>query len=209
MLPPGGTHYTITCISLRNLIALAWKVNSDNIEGGDAHALDASYDLTAVTPGTEPWTPDTISPMLRQLLVERFHVAVHPGTKQVSGYELVVAKGGPKLKPSDADVIKQGHEAGDSAETFLYPGHIHSSGVSIYGFAGLLSSPAHAPVVDHTGIPGVFKIDLYSAPDNNGESEDPDFFTAVQEQMGLRLQPAKVSVDTLVVDHADNEPTAN
>lgn len=209
MLPPGGTHYAVTCLTLRDLIAMAWKLHPDYIQGGDAHALDTYYDLTAVTPGDQPWTRDTIPPMLRQLLIERFHVVVHPGTKQVSGYALVVAKGGPKLKPTDVDVMQQGQKAGEPFQNFLYPGYIHSPGANLDVVAALLGAAARGTVVDRTGISGVFMIDLHYAPENSTESDFPDFFTAVQEQLGLKLQPEKVSVNTLVVDHADSEPTAN
>ena len=209
MLPPGGTHYAVTCVPLRVLIAMAWKLQPDNIEGGDGHALDTAYDLTAVTPGPTPWTQDTVRPMLRQLLVERFHVAVHAGTKQVSGYALVVAKGGSKLKPSDVDATTQGKKAGEAFQNFLMPGYIHSPGADLSLIAGLLSAAAREPVVDHTGISGAFKLDLHFAPENSSDSNYPDFFTAVQEQLGLKLQPEKVSVDTLVIDRMDSQPTAN
>jgi uncharacterized protein (TIGR03435 family) len=209
ILPPGGTHYAITCVTLRNLIALAWKVHPDNIQGGNAHVLDTYYDLSAVTPGGQPWTYDVIRPMLRELLIERFHVAVHSGTKQVSGYALVVAKGGSKLKQSDFDAAQQGQKAGESSQNFLMPGYIHGRGANLTAIAGLLSSPAHATVVDHTGISGVFNVDLKFAPENSSDSNLPDFFTAIEEQLGLKLQAEKVTVDTVVVDHVDSDPTPN
>lgn len=208
-LPPGGIHYAVTCVTLRNLIAMAWKVQPDNIQGGNAHVLETFYDLSAVTPGGQPWTHDVIPPMLRQLLTERFHVAVHPGTKQVSGYALVAAKGGLKLKPSDVDATQQGQKAGESSQNFILPGYIRGRGVNLSHIASLLSLPAHATVVDHTGIPGVFNVDLKFAPENSSDSNLPDFFTAIEEQLGLKLQAEKVTVDTVVVDHVDSEPTPN
>jgi uncharacterized protein (TIGR03435 family) len=209
MLPPGSTHYAVSCVTLRNLIAMAWKLHPDNIQGGDAQALDTYYDLTAITPGGQPWARDDIPPMLRQLLTERFHVAVHTGEKQVAGYALIVAKGGPKLKPSDFDVTQQGQKAGESFKNFIMPGHIQGRGANLGVIASLLSAPAHATVVDRTGIAGVFNIDLQFAVENSGDSTLPDFFTAVEEQLGLKLQPEKVTVNTLVIDHTDRSPTPN
>ncbi len=76
----------------------------------------------------------------------------------------------------------------------------------------LLSAVLHAPVVDHTGLSGVFNIDLSHTPDGGAENENsnlPTFFTAVEEQLGLKLQVEKVSVKTVDVDHLSAEPAAN
>jgi uncharacterized protein (TIGR03435 family) len=215
MLPPGGTHYEVTCLPLRVLIAMAWKLNPEYIQGGDAQALDNYYDIRATTPDGEPWAPDNIPPMLRQLLEERFHIAAHGGTKQVSGYGLIVAKGGSKLKPVDVDVALLGQKAGESSHNFLMPGRIQGRGTDLGGIASLLSASIHAPVVDHTGINGIFNVDLHFAPENGTESNlsnfstAPDFFTAIEEQLGLKLHPEKVTIDTLVIDHVDRSPTPN
>lgn len=147
--------------------------------------------------------------MLRQLLMERFHIAAHSGTMQISGYALVVAKGGSKLTPSETDTTQQGHKAGESYQNYILPGYIHSPGANLDVITGLLSSPAHATVVDSTGISGVFKVDLHFSPEGSTESNWPDFFTAVKDQLGLELKPKKVSVKSLVIDHVDDEPTAN
>jgi uncharacterized protein (TIGR03435 family) len=207
MLPPGGTQYAITCIPLRGLIAMAWKINPNNIQGGDAHVLDTFYDLRASTAADARWTPETIGPMLQQLLTERFHIVFHSGTKQVSGFGLVVAKGGSKLKPAATDSGQQGWKAGEPSRNFIAPGQIQGRGVDVRTIAALLSAAAHATVVDHTGITGVFNVDLRFAPDNSTDQTLPSFFTAVEEQLGLKLQPEKVSVNTLVLDHVDAAPT--
>ena len=207
-LPPGGTQYATTCTTLRELIAMAWKTHPDNIQGGDAAALNTLYDVRAVTPG-QPWTRKSISPMLRRLLIERFHIAAHPGTKQVTGYALVVAKGGPKLTPAEFEEADREHKAGEGFHNYIMEGHIHSPGANLGTVASLLSSAAHAIVVDQTGISGSFKIDLHYAFGDNSDSNLPDLFIAVQEQLGLKLQPEKVTINTLVIEHTDSEPTAN
>jgi uncharacterized protein (TIGR03435 family) len=209
MLPPGGKQYAITCFTLRDLIAMAWKLHPDNIQGGDAHALAMYYDLRATVPDGQPWTRNSIQPLLRQLLIDRFHIEVHSGTKQISGYGLIVAKGGAKLKPANFDATQQGLKAGEAFQNYIIPGSIQGRGANLIVIASLLSSPAHATVVDHTGIPGVFNIDLHFAYEGANETNLPDFFTAVEEQLGLKLRPEKVTVDTLVIDHIDSEPTPN
>jgi len=209
ILPSGGKQYAITCLPLRVLIAMAWKIHPDNIQGGDAQGLGTYYDVRATVPDGQLWTHDTIPPMLRQLLIDRFHVEVHRGTKQISGYGLFVAKGGAKLKPSDFDATKLGIKAGESFKNYIIPGSVQGRGANLAVIATLLSSPAHAVVVDHTGIPGVFDVDLHYAYEGASESDLPDFFTAVEEQLGLKLKPEKITVDTLVIDHVDSEPAPN
>ena len=209
LLPPGGKQYAITCLPLRVLIAMAWKVHPDNIQGGDGQALGTYYDVRATVPDGLLWTQDTIPPMLRQLLIDRFHVEVHRGTKQISGYGLFVAKGGAKLKPSDSDATKLGIKGGESFKNYIIPGSIQGRGVNLTVIASLMSAPAHAVVVDHTGIPGVFNVDLHYAYEGASESDLPDFFTAVEEQLGLKLKPEKITVDTLIIDHVDSEPAPN
>jgi uncharacterized protein (TIGR03435 family) len=209
ILPPGGKQYAVTCLPLRVLIAMAWKVYPDNIQGGDGKALGTYYDVRATVPDGQLWTNDTIPPMLRQLLIDRFHVEVHRGTKQISGYGLYLAKGGSKLKPSDFDATKLGIKAGEGFQNYIIPGSVHGRGVNLAAIASLLSSPAHAVVVDRTGISGVFNVDLHYTYEGAGASDLPDFFTAVEEQLGLKLEPEKITVDTLVIDHVDSEPTPN
>jgi uncharacterized protein (TIGR03435 family) len=209
MLPPGGKQYAITCLTLRDLIAMAWQLHPDNIQGGDAHALATYYDVRATIPDGQRWTSDTIPPMLRRLLADRFHVEVHRGTKQVSGYALIVAKGGSKLKPVGLDSTQQGQKAGQPSPNYIVPGSVHGHGADLSLVASLLSSPAHATVVDRTGIRGIFDFDLHFAFEGGSDPNLRDFFGAVEEQLGLKLRPEKISVDTLVIDHADSRPTEN
>ena len=205
LLPPGGTQYAITCATLRNLIGLAY--GTSYIEGG-GKALDTYYDVRAST-GEKPWTQESIRPMMRQLLVQRFHLVVHDATGERSGYRLLIAKGGPKMQLVSAESIPKGQRAGEPSQNFIYPGQVQGRGVDSRGIVGLLSAILHAPVTDATGLKGVFNIDLRYAPDNSTESNLPSFFTAVEEQLGLKLQPARVIVDTIVIDHVDSEPTPN
>lgn len=145
--------------------------------------------------------------MLRNLLAERFHVAVHPGTKQVSGYVLLVAKGGSKLKPSMLAAAQQGHKAGQSFGNSLLPGYIRGRGVDLNMIASLLSAKADAMVIDQTGISGAFDIDLHFADQVGAESDWPPFSLALEQQLGLKLQPQRVTINTLVIDHVDSGPT--
>ncbi|HUZ95443.1 MAG TPA: TIGR03435 family protein, partial [Edaphobacter sp.] len=72
--------------------------------------------------------------------------------------------------------------------------------------AGLLGIPAGGPVVDRTGLKGFYDLSLHFAPVDAKDSDLPDFFTAVEEQLGLKLKPAKVPAKFLVVDSVDPKP---
>lgn len=214
MLPPGGTQYAVSCVTLKNLIAIAYK--SDRIEGGGP-ALDAYYDFRATVPGDKPWTNESVAPMMKQFLIERFHLAVHPGKRELPGYAIVLARSGDKLHSTAPDRAAQGQKAGESSANFIAPGYVQGRGIDSKSIAVLLSAALHVPVVDHTGLTGLYNVDLRyapdslsnSSPDNESDSNLPSFFTALEEQLGLRLQSQKVDVDTVVVDHVDLEPTPN
>jgi uncharacterized protein (TIGR03435 family) len=206
MLPPGGTQYALGCVTLRNLIAIAY--GTSYIDRGGS-ALDAYYDVRATTPGGVPWTYDTVRPMMQQLLRERFHLSTHTGTREISGYGLFVTKGGSKLQPVVPESVAQGQKAGEPSQNFFYPGHVQGRGMKPSEVASLFSTVEKVPVVDHTGLSGTFNVDLSYAPDNSTDSELPSFFTAIEEELGLKLKPEKVMVDTLVIDHVDDAPTPN
>ena len=140
--------------------------------------------------------------MVQALLDERFHLRVHWEWKDRGVYVLSVAKGGVRIKPA-ADP-KHGSMS-------FSQGHMDGKGVPVSFLATLLELPAERTIVDKTGLDGVYDFDLRFAPrDNPGgtASNDPDFFTAVQEQLGLKLQSTHASVPVLVVDHVE-PPTPN
>jgi uncharacterized protein (TIGR03435 family) len=214
MLPPGGSQYALTCVTLRNLIGLAYK--TERIEGGGP-ALDSFYDLRATVPGDKLWTTESVAPLMKQLLSERFHLVVHQGKRELPGYALVLAKSGAKLAVTEPDRAAEGQKAGESSANFIAPGAVKGSSVNSGGIASLLSMAVHAPVTDHTNLTGLYNFALRysrgSEPNSSftpeSDSRLPTFFTAIEEQLGLKLQPQKVMVETFVVDHVDSEPTEN
>lgn len=205
MLPSGSAQYAITCVSLRVLIQIAYDTRY--VDGGGS-ALDNFYDVRATLPDGKTWTPEGTRPMLQHLLEERFHLVAHGGKRQLSGYDLVVAKGGPRLHavPAPASL---GQKAGEPSANFIMADRIQGRGVGASSIATLISVAVHAPVVDRTGLTGTYNLDLKFAPDNDPDPNAPSLFTAVEEQLGLQLKAQKITVDTLVIDHADESPTPN
>jgi uncharacterized protein (TIGR03435 family) len=152
--------------------------------------------------------------MLQTLLAERFKLLVHLETKIVPGYALVLAKSGPKLtKAKDPETTQIG--GGGSA------GRTRFAGASMKQLAAALSFSLGQPIEDKTGVEGAFDFDLEYAQDERGvpsmgERADqkaadplPSFFTALQEQLGLKLEARKIPVELVVVDHAEKVPTEN
>ena len=144
------------------------------------------------------------------LLTDRFHVFVHRETRQLPVYALVVAKGGPKLAASDPN-------DGKSQSLRVLPprdlARFTAVKMDFPWFINLLGGELNLPVVDKTGITGVYDITLSYTPQRLLDA--PDYagngisvFTAIQQQLGLKLEAAKGPVEVLVVDHAE-KPSAN
>lgn len=209
--------------TLKDLILLAYHVQDFEVTGGPAWIDSDLYDIDAKAD-----RPPTASPQfanlqwrrLQTLLHDRFNLAIHRETRELPVYELTVAKGGLKVQPAtctqritgDTNIApdkKQSDYCGPAASG---RGRIEASGAGMAFLADMLSNQLSRPVVDKTGIPGDFQIHLAYVPDAPTVSSTadlgPDIFTAIQVQLGLKLQPAKGPVEVLVIDHVER-PTEN
>lgn len=145
--------------------------------------------------------------MMQALLADRFKLKFHKETRDLPIYNLVAAKGGPKIEPTP-----QGKGTGYS----MGPGKITGNGIELDSLAFSLSNEIGRIIVNQTGLSGGYNIDLKWQPDAmqagaNSSSVDPplpDLFTALQEQAGLKLEPAKGPVDVYVIDHVE-KPSEN
>jgi len=196
-------------ISLKILIAIAYRFDSRLIQGGPAWLDDQLYDLAAKLPAGS--SKDRVPAMLQTLLAARFQLAVHRETKDQRVYFLLVGKKGPRLKQAQ----KPGAEnpdvqqvRGDRLPVSVLRNRIVGHAMPMQQLAAVLAGPAGYQVVDRTGIAGAFDIDLKWTPDNSNGT-GPSLFTAIQEQLGLRLEPGRAPVEILVVDHAERIPTEN
>ena len=153
---------------------------------------------------------------LQPLLVTRFNLQFHHETRERPTYSLVVAKHGPKLhkaRPGETypNGIRGPDGTGGSGESTVTPGKIVLRGSSLSGLASLLSSQGLShPVVDKTGLTDIYDITLRWSPDDIGSSDAslPSLFTALQEQLGLKLEYNKNPIDVIVIDHIE-KPSAN
>jgi uncharacterized protein (TIGR03435 family) len=187
--------------SLEELLLWAYNVKEYQIAGPEwLSAPDApAYDITAKFPPDTPRKDVRI--MLQTLLAERLKVAVHKENRTLTGYKLVVARNGPaNLHPAE----------GRSTETMSAGGRVTAKHVSVAEWAYQLSRNLERPVIDATGIAGYFDFKLNYEPKLDQETDTrPSLFTALQEQLGLKLESAKVPVEMVVVDHAERIPAAN
>jgi uncharacterized protein (TIGR03435 family) len=203
--------------TLKLLIAAAYDLNPKTVSGGPAWMDDSRYNIEAVTPGSTRPSHDEQMMMLRALLVERFGLKFHREDKVFSIYELQVAKGGPKLKAS-ASAADEPAVVGPGV---VYPQKVVLPGrnATVGALASLLQRAIlDRPVVDKTGLSGRYDFDLDWAPDETQfgggvptateAATSPPLFEAMQQELGLKLEPVRGPVSTLVVDQAE-KPTAN
>jgi uncharacterized protein (TIGR03435 family) len=207
---------------LAGFVAAAYGVHPDRVSGLPAWAQEARYDVELKV------APEDMEAyrhlrgkqqmlMLRAVMADRFKLQAHVVPKEFPIYELVVAKDGPKLHQAKAgDTYADGLKMPDGTPmagsgATMGRGSFRGQQVTIDGILETLRGATGRRVVDKTGLSGQYDISLRWLPDNgpapmlNGEPDTslPTIFTAVEEQLGLKLQPAKGLEDTLVVDHIE------
>jgi uncharacterized protein (TIGR03435 family) len=201
-----GSRMTGTASTLLDLITVAYGVKYDQVSGGPGWIRSEHYDLTAKAEGEQAITKEEARQMLQQLLSDRFQLKIHREPKEVPVYALVVGKSGSKLKETAADT--PGNNVTRASSNGM---HIEASRGTMEHLARQLSGSAGRPVVDRTGLSGYYAYKFEWFPVNPTAEADPDrpsLFTAIQEQLGLRLEPSKAPFDMLIIDSAA-KPTAN
>ncbi len=210
----GPRIFTSNNHTLKEDIAFAYTVSPELISGGAPWIGSKRYDIVGVTPGDARLPDEQTQLMFQTLLAQRFKLEFHREQKEVAVYYLVLGSNALKLKESTASHDK-GHTLfihSLTPEAYNLP----ARNTNMAEFAVLLQRVVlNSPVVDRTGLSGKFDFDLQwarlgtefgrnrpPAPAGGDTADAPDFFTAIQ-QLGLKLEPAKSIVETLVIDHAD------
>ncbi len=225
---------TLKSVPLRVMISVAYKTRPSQIIGGPSWTDSAMFDVQGKAAGAAG--TDAMLLMLQGLLEDRFQLKIHREIREGAVYELTAAKGGPRLKPSSGCVpFDPNHlprQTAPGEATVNYCGRVTRGGddsrrtvdgksvdiVPTIGLlapslTGFLSDALDRTVIDKTGLTGAFDFHLEWAPQRTSDapSDDlgaPSIFTAVQEQLGLRLQAGKGPVEFLVIDHAE-KPSGN
>ena len=231
---PGG-QLIVTNYTLRNIVRNAYGLQNFQIVGGpDWFDLDR-FDIVAKAAGDA--SPAQMIQMVRTLLADRFKMAVHTETRELPIYALVMARDdrrpGPQLRPAAVDcaalAAARGRGAPPPAPTppgerpmcgmRTVPGRMMAGGYALPDVARNLAPFTGRMVVDKTGLAGTFDLDLTWTPDQIPQGplppgvapidpNGPSIFTAVQEQLGLKLDSQRGPVDVLVIDRAER-PTAD
>ncbi len=196
---------TMRNVDLREMVRWAYRLEDYQLLG--RHELgDRRFDLRAKT--ADKVTSDQLRLMLQDLLATRFGLKVHREQKRETVYELVVAKGGPRLPPDKTDSLPEAYTR-ESLPRVVDGGFVFLN-TTMPEFAAKLSElrGVDLPVVDRTGIPGVYDITLKGAASALLQPDGPSLLTLIREQLGLSLVSAKGPVEVLVIDRAE-EPAAN
>ena len=227
---PDGT-YTATNIAIHNLLPLAWPSEDFEYRNLPDWSRRNRYDVTVKPP---PGTSSAqIQEMWRALFKSRFQLEAHHETREVPIYALVLARAdgrlGPQLKPSPHDcaalaaaaakepvtsrpTAPSEEEAMGTCGSLFLPGRMIIGGMEISRFARSLSSSVGRIVEDRTGLKGYYAITVSVALSGNDVPGDPgnaaSIFTALEEQLGLKLEPARKTLQTVVIDRIE-PPSGN
>jgi uncharacterized protein (TIGR03435 family) len=198
---PG--RYSATNVKVRELIQDAFRVKDFQISGAPHWTETEGFDIAATTGYSGDLTDKEMEPILQSLLADRFQLRLHRETKELPAYALVVAKNGPKL-------IAHSGDAGPDTSIRHGPGKLTLSATkaTMSRLSDVLSRRTGRTVVDRTGLLGEYDLKLEWAPDPTAESVDASIFVALQEQLGLKLEPTKAPVEIVVVDRVER-PSEN
>jgi uncharacterized protein (TIGR03435 family) len=203
---PGG-RFSLRGFTLKDLIAFAYHLDASQISGGPKWFSTDKYDIVAKPKEGRP-TMDQARLMLQPLLADRFQLKTHTESKVMSVYVLTVGKNGSKLRPRTEG------DGGDGTRLLFQGAKLPGRNVPVKQLAEALQVMVlDRPVLDKTGLTGNFDFDLAWRPEadqfrGRGASlpsnpDDPDIFTAMLEQLGLKLEATKAPADAIVVDSAE------
>jgi uncharacterized protein (TIGR03435 family) len=211
-------------ITVPLLLTDAYDLRQELISGLPGWADSFHFDLNAKVSDPDvnalkKLSPDQRRAMMLALLNDRFHLRAHIEIKTLPVYDLVLAKGGSKLKEDNALPSKDFDPADKSGKPptggFLFSaGQMTGTAIPVSTLAATLAVHVERNIIDKTGLNGKYDINLKWTPpeleskDTGVDNNAPDLFTALQEQLGLKLESSKGPVDTLVIDHVEM-PTAN
>jgi len=197
-----GNRVTATASTLRDMITTAYRLRYDQISGAPGWAASEHYDLDARAAAAI--NADQMRQMLQSLLADRFQLQIHRETREVPMYALVVGKNGPKFKESSPDDQPKSSIRGDGTGMHMDV----AKGTMPQLAARLSGNGAGRPVIDRTGLAGSYTFKLEWVNSAGADSELPSLFVAVQDQLGLKLEPASGPSEIIVIDHAE-KPSAN
>jgi uncharacterized protein (TIGR03435 family) len=206
---PDGEIWTN--VSLQYLVREAYGVQDAKLWSGGPAWLDTQrFDVSAkFDPSEAPQpTADQRNAALRALLADRFKLKIHRELKEFPVFNLVVAKDGPKFQPTKPEMNGSDVVQGTCHVLRNRAGETQRQGCSMADLAGILRSSTGRTVLDKTGLASSYDYELHWTPEDATPAQaltysGPSIFTAVQEQLGLKLEPSKAPLDVIVIDSAE------
>jgi len=215
---PGG-RFSASNVTVKELIIFAYDLKDQQLSGGPGWAGSETYDVVAKPEGSA--SPEQMKLMMRALLAERFKLTMRRESKELSVYNLVVGKNGPKMSESKVDA--QGEAGGPRRNTRMGRGLVEGQQMSMATLADVLSKVSGRSVLDKTSLSGSYDLKLEWTPDGSeaqiktgaregeppaAEATGPSLFTAIQEQLGLKLEAQKGPVEVFVIERVE-KPSEN
>lgn len=210
----GGNLFTTTNTPLRDLIIFAYGIHPRQLQNAPGWLETEKFDITGKPDRGGMPNDRQVRAMMQKLLAERFQLSFHREKKELPAFVMTVAKGGPKLAKDETGGLLPGFGGRG-------PGSIGVRNSSMAEFAGFLQARIlDRPVVDQTGLPDKYDFTLTWRPDQlppQGPNAPPlpadlesrsDLFTAVQEQLGLKIESSRAPVEVLVIDRVE-KPSEN
>jgi uncharacterized protein (TIGR03435 family) len=211
----GAERLSVVGLTVKSLAAVAFGVREFQITGGPSWVSDDRFDVDAKAESISDLAGDRFPLLVRNLLQDYFGVKTHTEKKEGPVYELSISKTGVKLHATAAAPEPPLGSADPGPQPAGTPGRLQSNRGRIAGvavpfgtFVKALSLGLDRPLIDKTGLTGSFDIRLEWTPDLNpgdavtGDASGPSLFTAIQEQLGLKLESAKGQVEMVVIDSA-------
>jgi uncharacterized protein (TIGR03435 family) len=209
-----GNRFVTEGTTFVDVFKYAYNIHPDQVVGGPAWLRTEKFDILADPETEKRPSSEQMKAMVQQLLVERFHLVMHHEQKFLSVYALVKTADTPKLTKTTAD------PSGIPVVGYNPSGELQVGNATMANFATFLQRfVLDRPAVDQTGIAGRFDLVLRWTPDNfrtggkpadaqEDASPQPGLFTAMKEQLGLKLQPTKAATDVFLIDQVE-QPSEN
>jgi uncharacterized protein (TIGR03435 family) len=204
--PTEGRHISCANASIATIIVVAYGIHIKQILGAPDWLDKDRYDINGIP--DEPGEPNLkqMQQMYQKLLADRLHLIFHRETREMPIYAITVAKGGPTLKLADpSEPLNTGNSGGGGRRTLKF------TSMSMTDFVLNMNFYEDRPVIDQTGLPGRYDFTLkwtYDLTKDDEPDAPPSIFTAIKEQLGLRMNAVKGPAEVFVIDHI-SRPSEN
>jgi uncharacterized protein (TIGR03435 family) len=203
-----GHHVGLESYDLTSIICLAYGINKTQLLNAPAWFTSERFDVDGVPDAPGQPSVLQVQQMVQKLLTDRFALRFHHDKRELALYVITVAKGGPKLAKSTGDPKGLPSISGDGTASQRSRKFVNATMTT---FALVMQFQMDKPVLDQTNLTGHYDFSLQWARDDATQTDanaPPGFFTAIQEQLGLKMEPKKDLADVLIIDHAE-KPSEN